>query len=202
MKFPWETDRLSRSEFEYRSRNQRVSEGLGDKMLTRVFSPTCWSQAERDEVTRCNLRQPSLTRTRLEGTNSPAADFAFLCFTLLCFTRTAAESALEGSVFYTRQDAPWQKSKVSRSHDRRTGVGNLRAICAYRRRICPSQNVIRPRIKGDTVIKKCIRMLRQSVYLVVILVRSACISFVLNCMRDVQFILLDCRQFYNTIREI
>lgn len=106
MRFPWETDRLSRSEFEYRSRNQRVSEGLGDKMLTRVFSPTCWSQAERDEVTRCNLRQPSLTRTRLEGTNSPAADFAFLCFTLLCFTRTAAASALEGSVFYTRQDAP------------------------------------------------------------------------------------------------
>jgi len=92
-------------------------------MLTRVFSPACWSQTDRGEVTRRNLRQPTSMWTRSKNQLTRRA----LCFALLCFCLallcTNDRSAPEGSVFYTRQDASWQKSKVSRSHDRRSGVG-------------------------------------------------------------------------------
>lgn len=87
-----------------------VSEGLGDKMLTRVFSPACWSQTDRGEVTRRNLRQPTSTWTRSKNqTRSPRTllCFALLWFTLLGFAlHEQPERAPEGSVFYTRQDAP------------------------------------------------------------------------------------------------
>ncbi|CAL1674746.1 unnamed protein product [Lasius platythorax] len=125
MKFPWETDRLSRSEFEYRPRNQRVSEGLGDKMLTRVFSPTCWSQAERDEVTRCNLRQPSWT---LElGSKEPTRGLCFplLCFTLLCFARTTAERARRICLLHTAGCALTKEQSVTKPRPK----GPVLGIC-------------------------------------------------------------------------
>lgn len=123
MKFPWETDRLSRSEFEYRPRKQRVSEGLGDKMLTRVFSPTCWSQAERDEVTRCNLRQPSLTPTR--GLKEPTRlPWTLLFFALLCF-------------------ALHERSRGARSKDLSFTHGRMR--------LTKEQSVTKPRPKGPVL---------------------------------------------------
>lgn len=126
MKFPWETDRLSRSEFEYRPRKRRVSEGLGDKMLTRVFSPTCWSQAERDEVTRCNLRQPS--SWTLEGTNTQLA-FAFLCFTFarLC-TNQPRSSAFSKDLSFTH--GRMRLDKRAKCHEKpRPRGGPVLGIC-------------------------------------------------------------------------
>lgn len=175
-------------------------------MLTRVFSPTCWSQTERDEVTRCNLRQPSLTPTRgsKEPTRSPwtLLSFALLCFALHERPRGARSKDLSFTHGRMRLD---KRAKCHEATTERAGVGNLRAICAYRRDICPRE---RERAREqesahqrDTVIKNvygcCVK-----IYLIVILIYSARISFVLNCICDVQFILLDCRQFYNIVRDI
>jgi len=169
MKFPWETDRLSRSEFEYRPRKQRVSEGLGDKMLTRVFSPTCWSQAERDEVTRCNLRQPSLTPTRgsKEPTRSPwtLLSFALLCFALHERPRGACSKDLSFTHGRMRLD---KRAKCHEATTERVGVGNLRAICAYRWGICPRERErererARERTSKGHRNKKCVWMLRQNI---------------------------------------
>lgn len=134
-----------------------ISKGLDDKMLTRVFSPVYWSQTDPSEVTRRNLRQPTSTWIRSKNRLSRRAlCFALLCFALLyflCFTlpgfalHEQPECAPEGSVFYTRQDASWQKSKVSRSHDRRTGVG----ICVqfvHAGEASARASVIRPRQGG------------------------------------------------------
>lgn len=117
-----------------------VSEGLGDKMLTRVFSPACWSQTNRGEVTRRNLRQPTSTWTRSKNQLARRA----LCFALLCFISLGfalherPKRARRICLLHTAGCAVTKEQSVTKP--RPTGwCGNLRAICACRRGICPNE---------------------------------------------------------------
>lgn len=115
-----------------------VFEGLGDKMLTRVFSPACWSQTNQGEVTRRNLRQPTSTGLG-RRTKSLAVHFALLCFTLLDFAlHERPKRARRICLLHTAGCAVTKEQSVTkpRPTDR---CGNLRAICACRRGICPSE---------------------------------------------------------------
>lgn len=119
-----------------------VSEGLGDKMLTRVFSPACWSQTKRGEVTRRNLRQPTSTWTRSRNQLARRAlCFALLysalfCLALLC--TNGPKRARRICLLHTAGCAVTKEQSVTKP--RPTGrCGNLRAICACRRGICPSE---------------------------------------------------------------
>jgi len=139
IKFPQRTDHFLRSRVRYWSSDQWSPSSTG---FGRQDVNTCLNQTNRGEVTRRNLRQPTSTSTWSKNQLARRAlCFALLWFALLC---TNGRSAPEGSVFCTRQDAPWQKSKVSRSHDRQTGVG----ICVqfvHAGEASARASVIRPR---------------------------------------------------------